>query len=519
MAEVEVILLYTSRFGSQGTGNDNFDLTSGICTADNKLFIVDKQNHRVKIQDLDGVFISEFGSIGSGNDNFFFPEGITTDGTYLYIVDGANHRIKTHDLDGVFVAEFGTEGAGNDNFSYPVGITMLAGDLWIADKQNNRIKSHTSAGVFVLEITGFLFPEGVATINGEVVVADSANDNIDFYTPSGSFLRRSPAVLEYPTQIKETNGVLTVLDKQASRLAFLEADGAFIKYFGSVGGGIDQFLFPADVLYLNDTLYISDSGNYHIEKYDFTIETEIPEYSDLFLRLTKRLYPTGRAWWMRKNGVFEKFSLGLAYSESRVKTVMQGLLNSIIPDNNSFTTADAARWEQALALFNKSDLDLETRKEAIIRKMRFPGGAPARQHFMFLQGELQNAGFNVYVHENRFGDPPAVVTLAAAIYGQIKYGQMAYGSQGITGTRIANYIKEDKDASFNFGNSVNARATFFIGGATYPSRANVELSRKAEFRELILKTKPAQTAGILLIDFVEFGGIGFEIIEDTLTVG
>jgi hypothetical protein len=103
--------------------------------------------------------------------------------------------------------------------------------------------------------------------------------------------------------------------------------------------------------------------------------------------------------------------------------------------------------------------------------------------------------------------------LSAALYGAFTYGQLNYGAQGIADTTvIANHIEEEKDEFYNFGSSVNLRATFFVGGFNFGDRAVVDPDRKKEFRELILKMKPAQTAGILYIDYVKPVGIGFDEI-------
>lgn len=519
MADTNVILLYNTRFGSKGSGNDNFDYPSGCCVADDKLFIVDKQNHRIKIHNLNGSFISAFGSYGSGNDQFSFPEGIASDGVSLFIVDSANHRIKEHTLTGTYVSQFGSNGSGNANFDYPMGIHIYNDNLWIADKQNGRVKVHDKTGTFIIEITGLNFPEGVTSIDDKIVITDSANKKVKFYSALASFLYDSPATFLYPTFIKEVNGVLCVVEKQNSKIVFLSDEGVFLSEFGEEGSGANQFYFPYDVVFYNDLLYIVDSANFWVQVYDIVVDPNVPIYVDEFTELTKQLYPTGRAWYMIRNSIFELFHKGLAYSESRVNSAIRELLDSIIPDNDGFSETDAANWEQALALLTPTDVSLTVRKEAIFRKMQFPGGVPARQHYLFVQGELQKAGFDVYVTENRFGDPPTVVSFSAAIYGKIKYGQLNYGAQGLTdATIVANHIEEEKDENFNMGNEVNFRATFFIGGETYPGRAIVDPDRKAEFRELILKLKPAQTVGILLIDYVKPEGIGFDVIEDTLEV-
>ena len=520
MADINVILSFNDQFGSRGSGELEFDYTAGICVANNQLFVIDKQNHRIQILTLVGVFVDEFGSSGSGNDNFSFPEFIISDGTHLFISDSANHRIKKHDFDGVFVDEFGTRGSANNQFDYPMAITIYNDLLYICDKQHGRVKIHQKDGTFISEITGLNFPEGITNISDKIVVSDSANKQIKFYTPLGSFLSNAIfSTWEYPTSVKEINGVLCITEKQASKIVFLDDVGNLLLEYGNRGTGQNQFFFPYDTFFDNDLLYISDSANHRIKIFDITIELDVPIYADEFLKLTKQLYPSGRAWWMKKNSIFELFHFGLAFSESRINSEIKGLLDSILPDNDNFDEQDATNWESALGLFIQPELSLSDRKTAILRKMQYPGSVPARQHYLFVQGELQSAGFNVYVHENRFGDPPSVISFSQAIYGEINYGQLNYGASGIPdGTKIANYIEESRDEDFNFGNDVNLRATFFIGGEIFPNRADVDILRKNEFRELILRLKPAQTAGILLIDFISFAGVEFDIIEETLEV-
>jgi hypothetical protein len=64
---------------------------------------------------------------------------------------------------------------------------------------------------------------------------------------------------------------------------------------------------------------------------------------------------------------------------------------------------------------------------------------------------------------------------------------------------IVNSLSQTQDDSFQIGNTF--RFTFFIGGQTLGTWANVPTSRKTELRQLILKLKPAHTAGFLFINY------------------
>lgn len=223
-------------------------------------------------------------------------------------------------------------------------------------------------------------------------------------------------------------------------------------------------------------------------------------------QLTRQLYPRARAWVLAKNSIFAKFHEALAESEKRLHDDIVGLIDSVLPDNNNFTETDAERWEQALGLITDNSVSLELRKQAIQRKINHPGNILARQHYKYIEGQLRAAGFDVYIHENRFPDGSGgyeVNNLIPAIFGEMYFGQTQFGDQGIGDyTILANHIDPAKDEDFNLGDNVNLRFTFFVGGSTFGDRAEVPLNRLWEFRELILSLKPAQTAGGLLVDYV-----------------
>ncbi|MCK5614417.1 hypothetical protein KAR91_71785 [Candidatus Pacearchaeota archaeon] len=256
--------------------------------------------------------------------------------------------------------------------------------------------------------------------------------------------------------------------------------------------------------------------------------------------LNKQLFPTGRAWGYVHNseqsgteitnfvdGLGNQFvdgqgnafiqTSGSEASPSKrlinafLKSIeryyadLLSLLDQILADNDGFDITDASNWERVYGLVAGS-LTLDERKQNIVLKQSYPNGNLERSSAEFIQDELQKHGFDVYIHENRFPDGSGgwlTVDATAAIYGGFNYGGALYGNVGITNiTKIANRIEESIDANFDMGTGVNLRATFFLGGAAYPTRANVPILRKDEFRQLILKLKPNHTAGWLLIDYV-----------------
>ena len=493
MAQINIT--YNNLFGSYGTGDNNFYIPVGICSNDEYLFVVDKQNHRIKVHYLDGTFAYEFGSVGSGDDNFFFPEDIEIINDQLFIVDSANHRIKIHDLDGTFVSEFGSRGTGNAQFEYPVSISKIDNLFAIADKGNSRIQIFTSGASF-LKSTGsiFNFCEGVTFVSSQLIaVSDSGNKNIKLYDLVSNSVTKTFGTFEFATRIKYIDEVIIISDRDAGKLIFFDKNGNQLKTYST------DLFFNEGFTIQDNKLFLCNSASDDIFIFDFQITTSLTESIILkLLALTKQLYPDGRAFWIKRGGIFHKLHEGLAQSEGQTYIDLVGLLNTILPDNSSFTDQYATKWERALGLYSNSSLSLDERKEAIQRKMNYPGGIYGRQSRVYIEYSLRKAGFDVYVHENIPTTDPVT-----AIHDLVIHDATTFDHIGLSGySLIANYIDETKDSGYIAGNIGGIKQTFFIGGSTIGTLANVPVSRKNEFRELILKLKPAQMLGYLFINYV-----------------
>lgn len=236
---------------------------------------------------------------------------------------------------------------------------------------------------------------------------------------------------------------------------------------------------------------------------------------DTLLELSKQLYPQGRAFKMPPGGTFEDLTIALNKSKGQAYTDAISILNDIIPDNAAFGTDDATDWERRLAIIGNSLIPLANRKAAILQKMAYPGTDAPRCAASYLTAQLQLAGFNVKVYENRFytGSPASWVTMTPeeilgadvgdASYNLFGYGELGYGDTfALSGvTKVVNYIEEAKDEIFVI--SPNYRSTFFIADpSNITTFATVLLTQKAQFRQLILQLKPAQTVGFLFVNYV-----------------
>lgn len=232
---------------------------------------------------------------------------------------------------------------------------------------------------------------------------------------------------------------------------------------------------------------------------------------DKIITLTKQLYPTGRAFRVSVDSFKLRLHNALGISEAQAYNDAISTLDSALPDNDDFSVEDATAWEHRLGLITNQAVSLEDRKLAIIRKMNHPGTIPTRQHYLYLESQLQAAGFDVYVHENRFPlgsgayetQTPEEVTGGTAPL-VMQHGNPPQHGDGQHGTGVwnivVNNLDEDLDSSFNIG--TNLKSTFFIGGPYVGDYANVDANRKLEFRQLILRIKPVQTIAYLFINYI-----------------
>lgn len=256
-----------------------------------------------------------------------------------------------------------------------------------------------------------------------------------------------------------------------------------------------------------------------------------------FLWLAQILYPGGRAFRMPEpsdttlytegssvidsedddyvmseggsvNGILYRLHRSLAVPQSEAYQGITGVLNNIHPDNPDFTIQDAHDWYRRLGLFDSGLVSFEDMKLAIRRKRSFPLTPIDKQHYLFIEGQLRDAGFDVRIYENRFLSGGSYITktpeevlgvfTGASEYDDEEYGDFEYG--GDYSNKIVQYLEEDKDAVFDTGS--NYKSTFFVAGSTITTFADIDVNRKTEFRQLLIKLKRAETCGLLFVNYV-----------------
>jgi DNA-binding beta-propeller fold protein YncE len=284
------------------------DATIGLTVNATHVLVTDPGNNRIQV--MNPVFatpVTYGGTAGTGNAQYKSPEGIATgavSGTkFIYVADTANNRIKKLSSSAVFVAKIpnvsgGAAGTGNTQFNSPEGISFSGSSLYIADTGNHRIKKiHAGTLAFEAKLPNvatpfagsgngeFKSPWGVAVDGTNLFVADTGNHRIQKFTISGNTFTFSGKVpnmatptagsgdgnFTSPRGIAVANNVVYVADTGNNRIQKFDATTlAYLGQFGSPGT-TDGLLNSPEGIAVNSTgniIYVADTGNTRIQKFD-----------------------------------------------------------------------------------------------------------------------------------------------------------------------------------------------------------------------------------------------------------
>lgn len=230
-----------------------------------------------------------------------------------------------------------------------------------------------------------------------------------------------------------------------------------------------------------------------------------------FLDLTNQLYPTGRAWRLFNQNNLQETHRAINDVLITVQEDAYSLIDSIFPDNENFSINDCIFWEGKLGLISNNFLTLDQRKQIILNKISFPRNIKARQSLNYIQKQIELNGFDkIRVYENKFWDingnlyyqnPKDVLNQAQL---ETQHGGITqHGNSTQHGDSVFDVIANGiNDESFSTGGNEFLWATFFIASKdSLYQKGEVDFKRKQEFKELILKLKPAHLVAFTLINY------------------
>ena len=248
--------------------------------------------------------------------------------------------------------------------------------------------------------------------------------------------------------------------------------------------------------------------------------------SPLFLRIYQHLLPTGAAWQITIAKTLRSFFEGLSDQPEATKTFIDDVYLDLFPE----TTRELNEWERQFGL-PLTDMTSEPAVVAGRLALAAEWQATGGQSPSYIQGVLQAAGFDVYVHEWWSSGPPYVARdprdytnqPLIGIYqctGDDEFGYTfpsqpqcsAFASQPQCNGFLANetYYLVNLDLTRRAPPPIPEDDTkwpyfLYIGAETFPEVAILQSARRAEFERLVLKLRPAHNWIVTLVRYLDEG--------------
>jgi sugar lactone lactonase YvrE len=288
-------------FGDVGAGEFRAPYGIGADAAGN-LYVLENDKHRVQKLDPNGAVLKTFGGLGGGDGELYYPYDIAVDpaGGGVYVTDNSNYRIEKYDTSGQFVSAWGwgvsdgtkayqvctsgcragLGGAGTGQFSSAVGITTDGVNVFVADSTNKRVQKFDLAGnpAGGWAVPGGQQPQDVVVHGGHVYVSTAANTVWRFDTagaPDSSWdadgvtgaSGSGPGQFSGPQGIAVDGTGVYIADSGNQRVQKFDSSGAPVASWGSAGSGAGQFSWPWGLLATGGSVWVADAYNHRLQKF------------------------------------------------------------------------------------------------------------------------------------------------------------------------------------------------------------------------------------------------------------
>ncbi|MBP5470265.1 MAG: NHL repeat-containing protein [Candidatus Riflebacteria bacterium] len=226
---------------------------------------------------------SEFGESNNKKLGFISPSSVACDGSYIYITDIERNDIQKINLTNLSCEVIGEEGNGNSQFMKPTDIKLLGSNMYVADSENVRMQIISKVSTFIEqqkpELEGMNASFLGLSMNSDydsLYIVDAVDCSVSKFDVYGTFEKKigskgsGVGQLLNPSDVmldKEDN--IWVADTGNRRLVMFPSNGGEAKSIGSGGSGNGQFKSPQRLAH-NSTgdIFVSDCDKNVVMRFD-----------------------------------------------------------------------------------------------------------------------------------------------------------------------------------------------------------------------------------------------------------
>lgn len=252
-------------------GESFLDVGSVSIDADDRVFVLNRGDHRMQVFDAAGEHLASWG------DEHFSDRphgmGMAPDGT-LWCTDDDDHTVMQFSPDGERLATLGTKGQSSETgfrsvpdiferiasitdaagpFNQPTGVTVSsAGEVFVADGYGNaRVHKFDADGDLLFswgapgaDVGAFRLPHSIHTDDDDRVwVTDRENSRVQIFDAEGEFVEEWIDLIR-PTDVCIDGDVVYVAEL-CKRVSVFTTDGTLLARWGNEGLPVDDPLFVA----------------------------------------------------------------------------------------------------------------------------------------------------------------------------------------------------------------------------------------------------------------------------------
>jgi hypothetical protein len=217
--------------GGSGESYLGFDIGG-----DDNLYLAASEAGKVIVLSPSGRLVREFATGEKGGSSE--PVAVALSQGSCFVIDNEEHKVKVFDLEGTPLEEWGGRGESGETFRYPFRIAVDSlGRIAVSDSLNSRVKVFTPKGEPLLDFGDFgvtegtLFrPAGLEVWEGWLMVADNYLGAVQLFDFKGEYRAvlcggdGAPLLFDNPVSLARYGPLLFVLEMGAGRVRALKVE-------------------------------------------------------------------------------------------------------------------------------------------------------------------------------------------------------------------------------------------------------------------------------------------------------